>query len=163
MLSMTLSHWKKEEGHWVFSSYKVNVMSILSESCSPGLWKNENIFMVCLQTAELKRETGRQLHTKGAATGEGIPGSDAHHLRVHFSSCFKVTPFQIPAGKRIFMNVEVLQNKARRKNLPKLPSRANETACKGSECSREIHRKCIQSRDRARPHAPSTFIRHKVY
>ena len=112
-------------------------MLILSESCSLG--KTENIFMVCLQTAELKRETGRLLHTKGAATGEGLPGSDAHHLRVHFSSCFKVTPFQIPARKRICMNVEVLQNKARRKNLPKLPSRANETACKGSECSREMH------------------------
>ena len=62
-----------EEGHWIFSGYKVNVMFILSESCSPGLWKTENIFMVCLQTAELKRETGRHvLHTKGAATGEGL-------------------------------------------------------------------------------------------
>ena len=100
--------------------------------------------MICLQTAELKRETGRLLHTKGAATGEGLPGSDAHHLRIHFSRCFKVMPFQIPASKRIFMNVEVLQNKARRKNLPKLPSRANETACKWSERSREMHRKCIE-------------------
>ena len=27
-----------EEGHWIFSSYKVNVMFILSESCSPGLY-----------------------------------------------------------------------------------------------------------------------------
>ena len=71
MLSMTLNHWK-EEGHWIFSGYTVNVIFILSESCSPGLWKTENIFMVCLQTAELKRETGAQLHTKGAATGEGL-------------------------------------------------------------------------------------------
>ena len=63
--------------------------------------------MVCLQAAELKRKTGRLLHMKGAATGEG---SDAHHLRVHFYSCFKMTPFQIPASKRICMNVEVFQN-----------------------------------------------------
>ena len=83
MLSMTLNHWKKAI---------VNVMFILLESCSSGLWKTENIFMVCLQTAELKRETGRLLHTKGAATGEGLV-IDAHYLRVHFYSCFKVTPF----------------------------------------------------------------------
>ena len=41
-----------EEGHWIVSGYKVNVMFLLSESCSPGLWKTENIFMVCLQTSE---------------------------------------------------------------------------------------------------------------
>ena len=51
-------------------------MFILLESCSPcRIVKNygENIFMVCLQTAGLKRETGRQLHPdlQGAATGEG--------------------------------------------------------------------------------------------
>ena len=63
MLSMNLNHWKKEECHWIFSGYRVNVMFILSESCSPGLLKSENIFMVCLQTAGLKTETGRQLHT----------------------------------------------------------------------------------------------------
>ena len=63
MFSMSLNHWKKEECHWIFSGYKVNVMFILSESCSPGLLKSENIFMVCLQTAGLKRETGKQLHT----------------------------------------------------------------------------------------------------
>ena len=72
MLRMTLNHWKKEESHWIFSGYKVNVMFILSESCSPGQRKTENIFMVCLQTDELKRETGRLLHTKGAATAEGL-------------------------------------------------------------------------------------------
>ena len=75
-----------EKGHWIFSGYKVNVMFILSESCSPGLSKTENIFMVCQQTAdhELKRETGRLLHTKGAAIGEGLV---MHYLRVHFYSC----------------------------------------------------------------------------
>ena len=63
MLSMSLNHWKKEECHWIFSGYKVNVMLILSESCSQGLLKREHIFMVCLQTAGLTRETGRLLHT----------------------------------------------------------------------------------------------------
>ena len=70
--------------------------------------------------------------------------SDAHHLRVHFYSCFKVTPFQILASKRICMNVEVFQNKARRKNQPKLHSRANEIACKGSEFRLEMHRKWME-------------------
>ena len=63
MLSMSLILWKKEECHWIFSGYKVNVMFILSESCSPRLLKSENIFIVCLQTSGLKSETGRQLHT----------------------------------------------------------------------------------------------------
>ena len=52
MLSMSLNHWKKEECHWIFSGYKVNVMFILSESCSQGLLKSEHILMVCLQTAD---------------------------------------------------------------------------------------------------------------
>ena len=33
------------------------------KAVAPGLLKSENIFMVCLQTAGLKTETGRQLHT----------------------------------------------------------------------------------------------------
>ena len=72
------------------------------------------------------------LHTKAAATGEGL----VMHATCAFTySCFKVTLFEIPASKHICMNVEVFQNKARRKNPPKLHSRANETACKGSEQS----------------------------
>ena len=67
MLSITLNHWKKAIG---FSPAMVKVIFIFSESCSP--WKTENVFMVCLQTAELKRETGRLLHMKGAATDEGL-------------------------------------------------------------------------------------------
>ena len=86
---MTLNHWKKEEGHWFFSGYKVNVMLILSESCSPG----PDIFMVCLQTAELKRETGR-LHTKGSSvTGEGLPGSDYTTCAFTFLARFRSDAF----------------------------------------------------------------------
>ena len=39
------------------------------------------------------------------------------------------TFFRIPASKRICMNVEVFQNKARRKNPRKFLSRAYERAC----------------------------------
>ena len=43
------AYWKKEEGHWIFSGYKVNVGFRLSVSCSPGVWKSEKFFMVGLQ------------------------------------------------------------------------------------------------------------------
>ena len=102
-----------EEGHWIFSGYQVNVMFILSESWSPGLWKTENIFMVCLQTTELKRETGRLLHTKGTAIGEGL----VMHTTCAFTFFESDTFFRILASKRICMNVEVFQNKARRKKI----------------------------------------------
>ena len=111
---MTLNHWKKEEGHWIFSGYKVNVMFILSESCSPALWNTENIFMVCVQTAELKRETGGLciLHTKGAATAEGLVMHST--CAFTFTAVSKRHLFRFRQVKAISMNVQVFQNKARR-------------------------------------------------
>ena len=79
MLSMTSTpHWKKAIG------FSIRWMLCLSsqESCSPGLWKTENILKVCLQTTELKRETGRLLHAKGAATGEGYIRPGSHGCKI---------------------------------------------------------------------------------
>ena len=102
-------------------------MFILSESCSPGLWKTENIFLVCAAFKLLSwREKLVDYCTRRRSYRRRL--SD---LRVPFYSCFKVHLFRIPASKRICMNVGVFQNKAKRKNPRKLHSRANETACEG--------------------------------
>ena len=110
-----------EECHWIFSGYKVNVMFILSESCCSGLWINKNIFMVCLQTAELKRETGRLLHGEGLSYRWRPRLSDASRMHTTCAFTFiavsKWHLFRIPASKRICMNVGVFRNKARRKKI----------------------------------------------
>ena len=77
--------------------------------------KSENILMVCLQTAGLKRETGRQLHTdpQCAATAESLVMHTTWAFT--FIDVSKWHLFRIPASKRICMNVGVFQNIARRK------------------------------------------------
>ena len=72
-----------EEGHWIFSGYKVKVMFILSESCSPRLCKTE-IFSWSACKLLSWREKLVDYCTRRAQLQMKALWWDAHYLRVHF-------------------------------------------------------------------------------